>query len=322
MITPSGTLSASAKVAPPSPHACSDYYGNVTGMQPPVSATTDKVYFRDGDSAIRYLTPDGQVGLATTVPGDSATLSFFSVSPDDRRIAVMVEDFSPADRIGLTLYTEDLAGHANHKVIYTGSSSRYVTGRTLWPMGWHRGMLVLGVFATCPWGQESMIPTEWHVADPSTGARVAKLGNPCEPSYWPSPAGVVCIWRATPPAWTLDLDGKLTNHLSLCCDDWQSGLSPSGQRFFITPRPGLGVSPSTKIIAIDGSPPETSCCNPTAMVPGRSACLWIDESHLLAPDAIIDYEPNGVAGSNPGQTAAVIPFPAAGQCAGRFPGGL
>src|SRR4029077_1275286 len=87
--------------------------GSATGavLQPPVSATDDKVFYRDGNTVIRYLTPDGQTGIATTVPGGPSKVSFFSVSPDDQRIAVVVEDLSPATTINLTLYVEDLMGH-------------------------------------------------------------------------------------------------------------------------------------------------------------------------------------------------------------------
>jgi hypothetical protein len=337
MITPSGAVAATAKAAYPTRHLCGG--GNVAGLQPPVSATADKVFYRDGDTQIRYLTPDGHSGDVTTVPGSGSKLSFFSVSPDDRRIAVLVEDFSHADRIDLTLYVEDLVGHTHHKVIYTNSSTRYVTGRTLWPMGWHQGLLVLGVFPTCTYSQVRLIPTEWHVADPTTGIRVAKIGSPCEPSYWPSPAGVVCIQRQKTPAYTFDWAAKKTNRLEICCDDNQSGLSPSGKSFFQTPRPGQGRPPTTFILTILG---------PSTFLQGHAACLWIDETHLLAPDAVIRYDPSATSSASPGPTstpvrtgtpvpigspaptpspgssgpATVIPLPAAGQCAGRFPGGL
>jgi hypothetical protein len=48
-------------------------------LAPPVSASNSKVYFRDGDTKIRFLTSDGNVGDATTVPGGATTVSFFSV---------------------------------------------------------------------------------------------------------------------------------------------------------------------------------------------------------------------------------------------------
>jgi len=347
MITPSGTVAASVKVAAPSRHLCGR--GAVAPLQPPVSATNDKVFFRDGNTTIRFLTPDGQVANATTVPGSGSKISFFSVSPDNLRIAVLVEDFLPVDKINLTLYVEDLIGHKHHKVIYTNTVPKMVTGRTLWPMGWHRGQLVLGVFPSCTSAPANVVPTEWHVANATTAIRVAKIGNPCEPSYWPSPAGVVCIQRGKTLAYTIAWTGKITNRLRICCDDFQSSLSPSGDSYFITPRPGLGAAPATRVVSLAGGR--------GASLLARSACLWIDENHLLTPDAVIGLDqsvirpptppppspspsprptstpvPSGtplvtstpVATPSPNSevTPSVTVLPAAGLCAGRFPGGL
>ena len=120
MIRTDGTIAASAKVTAPSVHTCGQ--GTAAVLQPPVSATTDKVFYRDGNTQIKYLTPDGESGNVTTVPGSATKVSFFSVSPDDQRIAVLVEDLSPATKINLSLYVEDLIGHTNHSVIYTNSA--------------------------------------------------------------------------------------------------------------------------------------------------------------------------------------------------------
>jgi len=89
MITPAGTIAAHASVAAPSVHTCGQSTAAV--LQPPVSASDTKVYYRDGNTKIKFLTPDGQTGNVTTVPGSATKISFFSVSPDDTRIAVLVE---------------------------------------------------------------------------------------------------------------------------------------------------------------------------------------------------------------------------------------
>jgi len=119
MITPAGTIAAHATVAAPSVHTCGQGTGAV--LQPPVSASDNKVYYRDGNTKIKFLTPDGQTGDVTTVPGSATKVSFFSVSPDDSRIAVLVEDLTPTSTIKLSLYVEDLIGHTNHKVIFTNT---------------------------------------------------------------------------------------------------------------------------------------------------------------------------------------------------------
>ena len=308
MITPSGTIGAHVAVAAPSVHTCGQGTGAV--LQPPVSASSTRVYVRDGDTKIRYVTPDGQTGDATTVPGGPSKVSFFSVSPDDQRIAVLVEDLSPSTSISLTLYVEDLTGKANHAVIFTSSAPKLKNGTTLWPMGWHQGQLVLAVFPPCTFEPAGLAPTEWHVSNATTAVRVATIGkNKCVPSYWPSPAGVACIDVTKHQASIYDWAGKVGLGVSTTADDFQSGLSPSGQSVFFTPGLGIGTPPPATRIVTLGS-------GRTAGASGHEACLWIDESHLLAPDAVITLSP---AASVP---PSVTALPASGVCAGRFPGDL
>ena len=309
MITPAGVIAAHASVAAPSVHTCGQSTGAV--LQPPVSASDTKVYYRDGNTAIKSLTPEGQTGSVTTVPGSATTVSFFSVSPDDQRIAVLVEDLSPATAIKLALYVEDLTGHTNHSVIYTNTVPKFKPANTLWPMGWHQGLLVLAAFPPCTFEPAGLAPVEWHVSNAVTAVRVAKIGNPCIPSYWPSPAGVACITGGAAQADIYDWTGKVIAHDVVSADSaFQSGLSPSGQSIFFSP----GVS-------IGSPPPETSVSSPGPIVSvqGHSACLWIDDQNLLAPDAVI-------ALSRSAQGYLVSPkvtaLPTSGQCAGRFPGGL
>ena len=313
MITPSGTVAASAKVAAPSVQTCGQGTGAV--LQPPVSATSDKVFFRDGNTQIKYLTPDGETGDATTVPGGASKVSFFSVSPDDQRIAVLVEDLSPATKINLTLYVEDLIGHTNHSVIYTNSSPKLKSGNTLWPMGWHNGLLVLAVWPPCTFEPAGLMPTEWHVSNATTAVRVATISrNACIPSYWPSPAGVTCVdltvdQGGTGVAYIFDWSGKLRASVPAQKDlAFQSGLSPSGQNYFLAPGLGIGAPPPSTLIGNVASLKG-------AVVAGHSACLWIDEGHLLAPDAVISFP-------SPTQPVSATPLTASGVCAGRFPGGL
>jgi hypothetical protein len=310
MITPAGTIAAHAKVAAPSVHTCGQGTGAV--LEPPVSATNDKVFYRDGNTNIKFLTPNGQTGTATTVPGSATKVSFFSVSPDDQRIAVLVEDLSPATTIKLSLYVEDLIGHAHHSVIYTNSTPKLKNGITLWPMGWHQGLLVLAVWAPCTFEPAGLVPTEWHVSNATTAVRVATIGsNGCIPSYWPSPAGVACVDSSTHQANRYDWAGHVTAGTTTQVADFQSGLSPSGRSMFLTPGQGIGAPPPSTRIVVLGTGGASS-------VQGHSACAWIDEDHLLAPDAVIAFPSSATSTVTSGVTA----LPAGGVCAGRFPGGL
>jgi hypothetical protein len=102
---------------------------------PYAMASKSRVYYLDGDRSIRYMKVDGSTGLATTVPGASRVHATFAVTPDDRRIAVALLDYSVSP-VKLTLYVEDVGG-AHHRVIFT-STNHYI-----WPVAWHSGQLVV-----------------------------------------------------------------------------------------------------------------------------------------------------------------------------------
>jgi hypothetical protein len=308
LIKPDGTVAASVSIAQPSlvPQACGE--GAAAWTQPAVSASNSHVYFRDGDTKIRMLVPPSAAVDVTTVPGGPTTISGFSVSPDDQRIAVVVEELtgagpSQAASISLRLYVENLRGGGSHADIYTTSFPAGKPAAMLWPMGWHDGRLVLAVWNACTF--ESLpYPNAWHVADATNATRLASIGDSnCVVSVWPSPAGVVCFAYAAPGQVRLyDWTGKQV--ASLVTDVDATEVSPSGDLLAVGSGGGIGdPSPATTMLKVDGSGVVNS--------PGHMACLWIDESHVLAPDAVIAY-PSG----------AVTALPQAGQCAGRFPGGL
>jgi hypothetical protein len=117
LIRVDASVAATASVAAPSVQFCSASHDGVV-MPPPVSASNDQVYFRDGDTKIKLMIPPNSTADVTTVPGGPNTISFFSVSPDDQRIAVLVEDLSGA-QISLRLYVGTCAAGAT-----TPTSSR------------------------------------------------------------------------------------------------------------------------------------------------------------------------------------------------------
>jgi hypothetical protein len=304
LVRPDGTIAASAPITGPSlgGQGCGD--GEAAWVQPPVSASDDQMYFRDGDTTIRMLVPPSGAVEVTRVPGGPRTVSFFSVSPDDNRIAVLVEDLSAAPTtIGLRLYVEDLHGGGNHADIYTTTVGALQPATTLWPMGWHQDRLVLAVWAPCSF-EPVPYPSAWHVVDSTSAVRQASIGDAgCIPSAWPSRAGISCFdFKAPGHIRVYDWNGNQV--AILATDTGAAELSPSGDLLAVGNGGGLGdPSPSTTIFRTDGSGLVTT--------PGHKACLWIDENHLLSRDAVIGY-PSGAA------TA----LPQAGTCAGRFPGGL
>jgi hypothetical protein len=315
LIQPDASVAATVSVASASTQYCSPQHDGLVAP-PPVSASNDEVYFRDGDTKIRMVVPPGSAADVTTVPGGTNVISFFSVSPDDQRIAVMVEDVSSGTAISERLYVEDLHGGGNHKDIFTTLVPKDARGTTLWPMGWHQGAIVLALLPACTFEPAGLTPTEWHVSDASTATRIATIrATGCTLSMWPSPAGVACE-QAQGPTTVYDWTGKVhsaTGPPTPGPGYPQTSLSPTGNSVFFASGVGIGVTtPATQILQLGPGPYAT--------VQGHSACSWIDEDHLLAPDAVIQF-PAETAGNLQVNTTAT-PLAASGVCAGRVPGGL
>ena len=315
LIKPDATIAANVALANPSVQYCSAQHDGAV-LAPPVSASDDQVYFRDGDTKIRMVVPPDSAADVTTVPGSATVISFFSVSPDDQRIAVLVEDLSGTTTIGLRLYVEDLHGGGHHSDVYTATTPKGKAATTLWPMGWHNGALVLALMPACTLEPAGLTPTEWHVSSVSNGARIATIrASSCTLSEWPSPAGVGCI-NAQGATTLFDWTGKVTSATGPPAPSagyTLTGISPAGQSAFFSTGAGIGApAPATQVLQLGPGPYAT--------VQGHSACSWIDEDHLLAPDAVIQFP-----AETPGNlqvTATVTALSQSGECAGRFPGGL
>lgn len=285
-------------------------------LAPPVSASNDQVYFRDGDTSIRRVVPPSSAADVTTVPGSANVASFFSVSPDNQKIAVLVEDLSAATTISLRLYVEDLVGHGHHADIFNTIQPKGKTGTTLWPMGWHAGALVLALVTACTFEPAGLTPSEWHVSNASNAVRIAtiKTSN-CVLSFFPSPAGVGCSGTGGTTS-TYGWDGKLIGVPMPGVPGFDyagTELSPTGNSILFGVRFGIGSPPpATRFFQLGPGPYAT--------VQGHSACLWIDEEHALASDAVIGFPANSPCNCQVNTT--VSPLPQSGVCAGRFPGGL
>jgi hypothetical protein len=315
VVKPDGAVAARVSMAMPSVQSCSSANDGAM-LAPPVSASSDQIYFRDGDTKIRMVVRPSSATDVTTVPGGANVVSFFSVSPDDQRIAVLVEDLSSATTISERLYVEDLHGGGHHADIYSTTQPKGKTGTTLWPMGWHQGALVLAVVIACTFEPAGLVPLEWHVSNATTANRIATIrGTSCTLSFATSPAGVGCT-DSTGAATMYDWSGKLVLIAGPGVAGFESslsGVSPAGNSFFFSIRPGIGAPPpATRLVQLGPGPYATA--------QGRAACAWIDEDHLLAPDAVIQFP-----AETPGNlqvNATVTPLAQPGACAGRFPGGL
>jgi hypothetical protein len=269
---------------------------------PLVSTSAGRVYHLDGDTDVRFLAPNGASGLAFKVPGGSHAVAMFSVSPDDRMIAVSVLNYVTkpvSDRI----YVEDIAGGGHH-IELAAPQSTY-----LWPAGWHAGKLIMGVVTATPsFGFYAPIPriTAYELLEPETGKAVTTLDGECAPlDSLPSPAGVACRtsrgavgvidWTGASQVWASG--DSFTGGASLSIDG--ATLAASGQgailRLIRSPSSGGDVS------SVGGG------------YPGDGG--WIDRTHLVLRggccESILDIS-----------AARLAPLPPDAVLAGRLPGGL
>ncbi len=233
------------------------------------SLSNTRVYFPDGDGALRALSPDGGTSIVHELPNvRGRTRVVFAVSPDDRRIAIAVFDWSVTP-MTLRIYVEDLIGGAHHVEIFS-SSSAYE-----WPVGWHLGNLVLAVNpvpnASNPYGAGA-----YHVANASDGTRLATLGGPDCPVVGPlSLAGTACASGC---------DSATT-----CVE----AVSWSGIRSVVYRRPNtLGSGASWSALSPDGSSVTTgtplgdgvatmSSVTPLQVAGDTFVHWWIDDDHVL-----------------------------------------
>jgi hypothetical protein len=298
-----GQVAATTQVAGPPPVNCNAAY---SGQVPiPVSTSNSRLYYLDAQGVIWYLTPGGQTGRATSVPIGDGLRSMFTVSPDDRRIAVVVATFTsnggpildPQEHLeAITrIYVEDLNGGTNHVEIFTATSVF-----TLWPIGWHGGSLVLAKEAACnAQGQICCGPLELHVVDPATGVRRYTVGSPsCNIAGPPSPGGAICQSGGY-SYYALDWTGKITSTLKTPAPYSYALLSPDGVN-----------------VAFDSVGQHFSSVAGSAQTWPAEVCGWIDSGHVIAIGSGAQPFVIDIAASD------LTPIAAPGTCAGAIPGAL
>lgn len=262
-------------------------------LPPPISTSTSRAYFMDAQGVVHFLTKEGQTGRATTVPVGGTKRSMFAVSPDDKRIAVIVSDFG-AGKASITLYVEDLAGGGHHAQIFTQTGTF-----GLWPIGWHGGSLVVAKVPACSTGGEFGCcgPVELHVVDAATAARKFTIGGPTCIIGGPStPSGTPCE----------------TPNKSARVLDW------AGVILRTVPIPGQGpvfLSPDGKRLAYSTDAASTTVEGIGTI--NMDVCGWVDDSHIIA-GGDVQHQPR----IGDITTGSVVPVAAQGACAGRIPGGL
>ena len=248
---------------------------------PAVSTTNSRVYFVSGQDNLRYLGVDDSTGHAAQLPNvRGRSQAVFAVSPDDKRIAISVFDWSQHP-IAVTIYVEDLGG--GNRVDIFSSTSVYE-----WPVAWHAGLLVLAVLGG---GGNPYNALFYHVANSTTGTREATLGSTACPVAGPLVvAGTACN--------SLCEGGDLTNpppgtHICVNAVDWSgtlrtlyrsqdstgiftwAALSPDGESVVVS----VGGPPAdTYVIQANGSQRTLPVGNPPAV-------WWVDADTVALYEA-------------------------------------
>ena len=262
-----------------------------------VSASSTRLYYLDGDSSVMFLRPDGTTGAATTISLDSNSAAAFAVSPDDSRIAVAVITYPyPAKT---RIYVEDLTGGGHHVDLFTSGSVLE------WPVGWHQGHLVIAVGINAP-PQNAFDGfiyafSGYHIADASTGTRLATICDGYGASVPPVPAGTIC---ANYPKFVVS-DWSGTSRPAPADEGCNGGaLSPDGS----TIADCQGIPAVVTLVVADG----TQISTPFSGTPVG----WIDNTRLVLSASNSDLSIVDA------RAFTRIPIQAQGFFAGTIPGAL
>jgi hypothetical protein len=314
-----------------------------------VSTSSSKVYFLDGDSKLRSLSPTAVVEDVRGLPGDALRRVTFSVDPDDKRIAIAQIDYSQ-NPPALQLYVEDLLD-GGHVSVFASSAVYF------WPVGWHESRILL---ASGPARVRGYVPLNPYSAsryfsiDPVAGSQPQAVGSgDCAPTGVITAAGTACVADPGLPCkgkfaltydnfdwytsclWKLDWTGAKTNFLiakqylgNLVVK--QAAISSDGS--VILTDGYLLIK-----VPVDGRPGwQNQYGMPPPAAPDQPGMGWIDPFHVsmiyVQPDGTrfqrilqftIDRETIGpVAFEGYSMQFGVASSPITAQFVGSLPGGI
>jgi len=285
-----------------------------------VSTSATTVYYLDGDSDVRYLRPDGSSGLATHIALTAKHVTAFAVSPDDRRIAVSVLDFTRYP-VGTRLYVEDLNGGGNHIELFSSPSVME------YPVGWHAGHLVMALglnVAPQNYFDGFAQAHGYHVADAQSGAQLLSLCAGVDAYRPESRAGAECL--RSPNAYVASWDGGTRAIPIARKPDATSGvcslvgpLSPTGviaTDIVSSSQGGCGGGPGIFLVTAlggIGTQPVTTNAAPVG---------WIDVTNLIVDASLYTGSPTPALSIVDTLTGTSVPIQATGFFAAPLPGGL
>jgi len=251
---------------------------------PETSISSTRVYFLDGESTVKSLSPEGSVQTVMKISAPDNSQVVFAVSPDDKRIAVSVITLARsrvAASFNDVMYIEDIGTGANRVNLYSSTTD----GK--WPVGWHAGQLVVGVGPSDLFSFENPYGAiAYRVADPATGHELGALD--CAQGLLVA-AGTACAsgWCTT---------GSSCGSGTLGMQAWDGTKTPfaipAGQppRIFTAFANAAELSPDGVSIATSAISAQPSFAVETMLFKNGSSSIltllgsplgWLDSSHVL-----------------------------------------
>lgn len=278
-----------------------------------LSTSNTTLYYLDGDADIQFLRPEPFAkGSATHVALGPNQVAAFAVSPDDRRIAVSVLDYTRFP-VSTRLYVEDLNSGANHIELFSSPTVLE------WPAGWHNGALVMAVGINArPQNSGGWFArgSGYQVLNAQTGDRIRSVCDGRDSFVPESPAGTVC--SKYPDYFVESWDGasRPLSKEGICGMSW-GPLSPSG-----VIAKSCGASGTLRLFTADGKE------DPRPLGEQSLPEGWIDSNHLVVTAYGTQYAapgsvaPVSIVDVKTGAAVTVTSPQGIGFFAAALPGGL
>jgi hypothetical protein len=254
---------------------------------PETSISSTRVYFLDGESTVKSLSPDGSIQTVMNISAPDNSQVVFSVSPDDRRIAVSVITLAlsraPAS-FNEVMYIEDTGTGANRVDIYSSTSA----GK--WPVGWHSSHLIIGVASIDLFALDNPYgAVGYQLVDPNTGHQIAALD--CAKGLLVRTGSACATGWCT--SWTTCTDGTVGKQ------GWDGAKTSfaipvnSMPKILMPWNNSAELSPDGTRIAADNLVNETGKTETRLLSNGSSTSLsllgapqgWLDDSHVVVSSA-------------------------------------
>jgi hypothetical protein len=259
---------------------------------PETSISLTHVYFLDGETQVKAMDATGVVTSVKNIDAPPNSQVMFSVSPNDRRLAVSIVTLAvnrqPASSFADHMYVEDLTSTANRVDLYSSSTLAE------WPVAWHGGALVVATGSSDLASYDQAYgATGYVLVDPATGRALVTLD--CAQGLLVL-AGTACVTGGCPVA-------NSCTDATLYRQAWDGTKSqfalPSGPaRRIFTAFSYTHLSPDgTRVAADVVADPQTGSTETAVIEDGAVVFTtlvgapqgWLDNHHLVVSNADVVF---------------------------------